>query len=127
MEEERRKNDIVILKKIEHLERELINGERPPAKRTIEIFHEVNDCLNAHIRSQSVYEEKTSNILKEQSEMLETIQKDIKEIMPSYRMIKNLETTGSVLTKFGKFLLWIVGFSITIIGAVVALKSWIKN
>lgn len=81
---------------------------------------ELETKLNQHIKSQAIYERDTAILLND-------IKKSLEEIKPTYRMIKNVETTGQVLGKTGRALLSLIVIASAFIGAIYSLKEWIKR
>jgi len=97
------------------------------APETKVLIGEVSEKLEDHITSQLKYECSTKDILDYQSVLLKEIQKTVQEMTPSYRMLKNVETTGEVLTKVGKTILTIVIFLTTIVGSLYGIKEWVRK
>jgi len=111
------RNEGDIIEEIEKVD--ITCGEkREPSAKTYIIIGKLTGALRDHIVSQKKYECDTK-------ELLQDIQKKLEEMAPSYKMIKNFETTGEVIGKTGKVILTILLFLSAIIGAIYSFKNWI--
>ena len=84
-----------------------------PSDKTVSMFAEVRDCLDTHIKEQKIHEKKVLDSLE--------------EMKPTYRMIRNVEITGEVIGKASKWILAVIFFVGTCMGALYSIKHWLNR